>query len=123
MAKSGFWQKLAEAFDALKVHSGMRAEWHYIVGSGFRQWGPGGRRCHGKDSVRGSCQTRRGSAFGRRRYRPARCLARSFTSGERQFETDNGTLRYRRKCRWNRRRVPSGRHYLATLRDLGKLLQ
>jgi DNA-binding transcriptional regulator YiaG len=42
MAKSRFWQNLARAFDALQVHGLMRAEWHYIVGSGFRQWGLGG---------------------------------------------------------------------------------
>jgi hypothetical protein len=38
MTKSRFWRNLAKMFRALQVNSRMRAEWHYIVGSGPREW-------------------------------------------------------------------------------------
>jgi hypothetical protein len=38
MANSKFWQTLAKAFRALLVNSRMRAEWHYIVGEGPKEW-------------------------------------------------------------------------------------
>ena len=38
MANSKFWRNLAKAFRALRVNSRMRAEWHYIVGKGPKEW-------------------------------------------------------------------------------------
>jgi hypothetical protein len=60
MAKSKFWRNLAKAFRALPVNSRMRAEWHYIVGKGPKEWALAG--ASGMARIRFEAVARRGAA-------------------------------------------------------------